>query len=558
MSDITVMLVIVALVILIFVKGMMNQRKAERDYLANYKKEYGLKLSKAYSADELLCIKSYYENKLTDNDRALTVDDITWNDLDMDLLYKRIDKTLSQPGAEVLYDILRRPLNSEDVSKLEEQITYFSNNEIDREKLVLMLYKIGNGSKISFSTHLRELEKCESLNSMKHYFCLIFGVVSLMAIFFNPPLGFILMFVSLFYNIFSYFADKGKVQDYVSTCASILKLIKYSELLVNTPVGGIESEKNEIKEIIKNAKKIRTGAFLVMNQGGATGNFADIILDYFRMYFHLDLLVFNNMLKLGRKYKKEYLRLWEIIGRIDALIAIGNYRASLPYYANPEFDESVKYSCEELYHPLLDCPVSNSVKLDKCALLTGSNASGKSTFLKTVAINAILAQTINTVCAKKYTAPHFCVMTSMALSDNIEAGQSYYMAEIKALKRIIESESVEHKVLCCIDEVLRGTNTAERISASSAVLEHISRLGFVCFAATHDLELSVLLSKYYDNYHFSENVEDDRITFPYKLYEGATKSRNAIKLLSFMGFDKMIVEDADKRCKNFLENKVWM
>ena len=184
MSDITVMLVIVALVILIFVKGMMNQRKAERDYLANYKKEYGLKLSKAYSADELLCIKSYYENKLTDNDRALTVDDITWNDLDMDLLYKRIDKTLSQPGAEVLYDILRRPLNSEDVSKLEEQITYFSNNEIDREKLVLMLYKIGNGSKISFSTHLRELEKCESLNSMKHYFCLIFGVVSLMAIFF--------------------------------------------------------------------------------------------------------------------------------------------------------------------------------------------------------------------------------------------------------------------------------------------------------------------------------------------------------------------------------------
>ena len=102
-------------------------------------------------------------------------------------------------------------------------------------------------------------------------------------------------------------------------------------------------------------------------------------------------------------------------------------------------------------------------------LLTGSNASGKSTFLKSVALNAILAQTIYTVMADSYRAPYFRIYSSMALKDNLMGNESYFIVEIKSLKRIYESADEKVPMLCLIDEVLRGTNTVERIAASSQI-----------------------------------------------------------------------------------------
>lgn len=103
--------------------------------------------------------------------------------------------------------------------------------------------------------------------------------------------------------------------------------------------------------------------------------------------------------------------------------------------------------------------------MEKGVLLTGSNASGKSTFLKTVAVNAILSQSVNTCMAKKYEAPLFHVYSSMALRDNMDSGESYYIVEIKALRRILDAAEQEKiPVLCFVDEVLRGTNTVERIA----------------------------------------------------------------------------------------------
>ena len=557
MSDLAFFGIVLFVVVLIFVKGMLDQKKAAKEYLEEYKNEYGNRSYRDISPDELLSTKAFFLRKTKEADNELIIDDITWNDLDMDLLFKRIDKTLSQPGTEVLYNMLRHPKPCDDVEKKEKLISYFQDNAEDRAKLIMILKNIGRMGKYSFSDYVDSLDKCEQLNMFKHWFCLFFGVVSLILIFAVPPLGFICMFFSLFYNIFSYFAAKNEIKKYISVFAYILRLLKYSESFLGIDVDIISGEKEEIKSILQKTSEIKKGAFLVMNQGGATGNFADIILDYFRMYFHLDLLRFNYMLKTAREQKNYYIRLWEIIGNIDAYIAIGNFRASLPYYSTPDFCEDKIYECMDLFHPLLEKPISNSLNCDKCMLLTGSNASGKSTFLKTVAINAILSQTINTSVSAKYCAPHFAIMTSMALSDSIAANESYYMAEIKALKRILKTDCSDCTILCCIDEVLRGTNTAERIAASASVLEHISKKGILCFAATHDLELSTLLAKNYANYHFSENIEDNKISFPYKLFEGATNSRNAIKLLSLMGFDESIVNAADKRCKDFLESNVW-
>lgn len=130
--------------------------------------------------------------------------------------------------------------------------------------------------------------------------------------------------------------------------------------------------------------------------------------------------------------------------------------------------------------------------MEKGVLLTGSNASGKSTFLKTVAVNAILSQSVNTCMAKKYEAPLFHVYSSMALRDNMDSGESYYIVEIKGTQAdsgCCGSRKRFH-VLCFVDEVLRGTNTVERIAASTQILKFLRKRKVFCFAATHDIELN--------------------------------------------------------------------
>ena len=203
-------------------------------------------------------------------------------------------------------------------------------------------------------------------------------------------------------------------------------------------------------------------------------------------------------------------------------------------------------------------PVANSISTDRHVLLTGSNASGKSTFLRTVAINAVLSQTIYTSVSKSYQAPFFRIYSSMSLKDDLSSSNSYYIVEIKSLKRILDAvEKPGEPVLCFVDEVLRGTNTVERIAASSEILKSLKGKNVVCFAATHDIELTAILKNCYDNYHFQEEVTEDDVKFNFRLFKGPATTRNAIKLLSIIGYDSGIIKEAEKQAGYFIENGIW-
>ena len=145
----------------------------------------------------------------------------------------------------------------------------------------------------------------------------------------------------------------------------------------------------------------------------------------------------------------------------------------------------------------------------------------------------------------------------MALGDNIFSGESYYIVEIKSLKRILDSISDDTPVLCFVDEVLRGTNTVERIAASSRILKSLNAKRIICFAATHDIELTHILEEGYDNYHFTEEVSENDVIFSYEIKKGRATSRNAIRLLNMIGFEKSITDSAEKAAQDFLEKGVW-
>lgn len=239
----------------------------------------------------------------------------------------------------------------------------------------------------------------------------------------------------------------------------------------------------------------------------------------FRAVFLVDIVRYNRIIRMMSLHSEALRHIFEIVGEMDAAISIASFRKSLPHVTKPTFQEENAVEFDEIYHPLIQDPVVNSGTLMNDSIITGSNASGKSTFIKAVAVNQILAHTIHTVCARKYQTKRFYVASSMAIRDDILTGESYFITEIKSLKRIIDY-SKERSCICLIDEILRGTNTPERIAASTAVLRVLHKADSLCLIASHDIELTEILKSEYDNFHFTEHFVEGVIGFDYKLRKG--------------------------------------
>jgi len=190
--------------------------------------------------------------------------------------------------------------------------------------------------------------------------------------------------------------------------------------------------------------------------------------------------------------------------------------------------------------------MANTISLadGKSVLISGSNMSGKTTFIRTIGINAILAQTINTVCARKFVMPLWRVFSAIRISDDLLDDTSYYYEEVKTIKGMISECASGIENLFLLDEIFKGTNTVERIASGKAVLSHLSKNGSLVFVSTHDLELIDLLRESYNYYHFSESVENDELIFDYKLKPGRLSNTNAIRILEINKFPEEITEEA--------------
>lgn len=212
----------------------------------------------------------------------------------------------------------------------------------------------------------------------------------------------------------------------------------------------------------------------ILSIGRNRGGDFDFLFEYFRIVFLLDFIAYNRIVQAMITYRTSYKRLWESIGDLDAAIAVAFYRKSFAQYTIPKFVDEEELLFEDIAHPLIDDPVTNYANLGKNILITGSNASGKSTYVKAIAINAILGQTIHTVLAKTWSMKRSNIVTSMSIQDNVLEGDSYFIAEIKSLKRIVALAEERKPIISFIDEILKGTNTIERIAASAAIMEWLS------------------------------------------------------------------------------------
>lgn len=170
--------------------------------------------------------------------------------------------------------------------------------------------------------------------------------------------------------------------------------------------------------------------------------------------------------------------------------------------------------------------------------------SGKTTFIRTVALNALAGQTLGVCFAERFAAPFFRIYSSVRIADDIEAGESYYLAEVLSIKKFLKAATGQAPCLFLLDELFKGTNTTERIAAGKAVLTYLNAGRHLVCVATHDTELCALLDGQYALYHFREEVIDGKLVFDYRLHEGKLTTRNAIRILELYDYPPEVVEDA--------------
>ena len=535
----------------------LRQKKEEKKWMARLYDDYFFLNDKTIRAERFEKLNTLYLRHPTEHQ----IDDITWNDLGMDKLFQRMNYTLSSTGEEYLYYRLRTLNHSDsELKAFDDLVSYWEQHPDDRVRLHLCANKLGYLGKYSLYDYIENLDYLGERSNLRHILQDLLFLPAILLGFFNMTACIIAVIGLMLYNMITYFREKGEIEPYITSFAYVLRLINVCEEAEQLSIPAARQIIEQIRNANRVLKPMRRNSFWVMssNRGGqSSSDILGMLLDYVRMVFHVDLIKFNRMLQTLRKHTEEVDTLVMNFGLLECSAAIMIYRQSMCGWCRPEFTEQKCVDFREAYHPLLESPVKNSIRAERGVLLTGSNASGKSTFLKTVAVNAILAQSIYTCAADSACLSFFDVYSSMALRDDIGSGESYYIVEIKALKRILDAGSRGENILCFVDEVLRGTNTVERIAASTQIMKSLDSNNILCFAATHDIELTTLLERYYDNYHFEEEVCDGDIVFHYKLLDGKAVTRNAIRLLQLIGYDEQIIQNAAMQAEQFVKTGVW-
>ena len=503
---------------------------------------------------ELKSIKSYHEYIVKFTDTSNQIDAITWDDLNMDAVFKRINVCKTSVGEEYLYQALHEVnFDTSNLEKREKLITFFDKNPDNRIKIQLFLTKLGKQDFNGLSSFIFDSKSKMLENSWLYNILALLPIVFGGLIFVSADIGIIFLILSILANAVLYFRLKLSLEKEISVIryfSSLLfccwQMLKIDDSDLFLLLSGLRENFDVFKSIKGNvSNSARNGMSPI-----------DFLADYYKMIFLTDIRKYNRVINKITKEHEAFHCLYKQFGEIDIALSVLSFRKSLKDYCMPDYAEENSVKFTELYHPLLEKPITNSGEITRNSIVSGPNASGKSTFIKALAINSIFAQSINTCTAKHYIIRHSLVMTSMAVRDDILEGDSYFVTEIKSLKRVLDKME-EVPVTCFIDEILRGTNTIERIAASSSILKYLVDKDCLCIVASHDIELTKIMEKVCENYHFSEKVGSEGVSFDFKLKMGAANTKNAIRLLGYMEYDKKIVEEANKRVSGFIETGLW-
>ena len=244
------------------------------------------------------------------------------------------------------------------------------------------------------------------------------------------------------------------------------------------------------------------------------------------------------------KHHKKFPEWLNVIAEIDALISLANFAQNNPEYVYPEIEtDDFLLHAEELGHPLLNPAkrITNELEINgwsKILIITGANMAGKSTFLRTVGVNFILGRTGAPVCTLKMKFTPVAIYTNMRTTDSLLHDESYFFAELKRIKGVLDRLQNGEKIFVILDEMLKGTNSIDKLNGSKELTRRLLKYHSISLIATHDLKLSEMEQEFPEqikNLCFEIRIENNEMVFDYKLSDGVTKTMNATFLMKKMG-----------------------
>ena len=544
-ENINWVIIIFAILIVVFLWNNYRQKKRIqkfKDYLIS---SWGKQIKNRYY--NFYSISKYFENTFNRNNSFHIIDNATANDLDIDDLFKYIDRTSSKIGQQYLYYKLRTIQFTENLKEFDKLTNLFENDVNLRLLCQLKLSKLNTHSAYDFETLINE-KPIEKPNYLKYLSVLSFiSLISIFASFFK--IGFILILLPVFaLNIVFHYKNKQNVNYYLSGVGQLLSTLKVSKLL---------SKQAKIKPFFKDlsfldkVQEIRMNSEFISFDNKFDNPFAVVLwlfIEIIKIQFNVGTILFYKFIDGIYNEKESLDKMFQFIGKIDSAIAIASVKYGNNQICKPQFTTDKLLKAKEIYHPLIENCITNTIELNhKSLLLTGSNMSGKTTFIRTIAINTILAQTMNIAFAKEFKIPFLKVFSSIKISDDLLNDTSYYLKEVQTIKKFIEESKGNTPCLFVLDEIFKGTNTIERISGGKAILSYLNLKNHFVLVSTHDIELTDLLkNKAYDLYHFTEIIIDNKLIFDHKLKQGKLLTRNAIKILELNNYPKEIIIDAKK------------
>lgn len=491
-------------------------------------------------------IEKYFRDK--DNSEAFQIiSDKTCNDLDFEELFGFLDRTNSRIGQQFLYNRLRTiSLNSKNVARNEEIISSLSQDDVLRVKIQRELVLLNDFKAYYISSLFQE----EHISPPKHFF--VFRLLSLTSIVLlallplSPKIIFALIGVFVI-NLCIHFWNKKNLFKYLGSIPQLLRLNRIASSLHKIEL--LNKINPNLNKSIKVINKVRNRMLFFQLEGKLQGDLAVIfwgIFELVKTLFLLEPLLLFAVLKRLNTRRKEIEEVYSFVGEIDVLISIASLRKGVDSFCIPKINQKDnKIVAEEIYHPLIANCVTNNISVsNKSILLTGSNMSGKTTFIRSVGLNFITGLTINTCFAKSLTLPVLRIFSAIRISDDLMNDKSYYFEEVLTIKEMLEQSSDSKPNLFLLDEIFKGTNTVERIAAGKATLSHLSKNENIVFVSTHDIELADMLVDEYELYHFSEMIDKKSVDFDFKLKEGKLKNRNAIRILEINDYPESVISEA--------------
>ena len=535
----------VGLVVVVLAGFAFQARWRQRKLLGRLRAEWGHPTERTR---DISAIAHYHRVFAADHEFPLDVR--TGEDLNLDAVFAVLDRTESSIGQQLLYHRLRTTPASDNRAAFEALMTRFVEDARSRERIQALLSRLrGHPAEVWWLTQPGILET-KRRDAVFPVLGLFVPAALLLTLVWSPAL--VAVILGVITNMIVRYATAPRLGAPLHPFRQVAPLLAAAEIarpLIAShglPIGP------SLSSDLARLRRLRRIAGWVGHDPMMSDDLTSAIHEAANMILLLDLALLVLAAREIRANGPALLRTVASVGTVDAAIGVASYRTGAAGWTRPVFElPSGAWTLLGLRHPLLPEAVPNSIELapPRGVLVTGSNMSGKSTFLRTVGVTAILAQTVNTCLATCYRAPVLHVRSVIGRGDDLTAGRSYYRDEVEAVLSLVLASRSTRPHLFLFDELFRGTSTVERIAAAEATLvELISEDGapspHIVIAATHDRELVALLERTYAPFCFTDSIDAGGLSFDYRLRRGLARSWNAIALLEACGAPPRLVERA--------------